>query len=177
MEHNLNILLQKVAISLALYLERALPSLFEDWWKQAVLPTLSSEQRRRMEQRPTGSLGALDLAALLRVFDQNWYQLSTSLGLTKEARHSVKEMQTIYVIFGYRCYGNLQPVRRTSMKGIQFVTDSDGEKTAVLIDLRQHGDVWEDFYDLLLAQARQDEPRETLDQVRSLLISQGKLDG
>lgn len=63
------------------------------------------------------------------------------------------------------------------MKGIQFVTDSDGEKTAVLIDLRQHGDVWEDFYDLLLAQARQDEPRETLDQVRSLLISQGKLDG
>ena len=63
------------------------------------------------------------------------------------------------------------------MKGIQFVTDSDGEKTAVLIDLKQYGDVWEDFYDTLLAQVRQEETLETLDQVRSLLVSQGKLDG
>ena len=48
-----------------------------------------------MEQRRSGSLGALDLAALLRVLDQNWYQISNKLGLTSEARHFVKEMQTI----------------------------------------------------------------------------------
>ena len=48
-----------------------------------------------MEQRGIGSLGALDLAALLRVLDQNWYQISNKLGLTSEARHFVKEMQTI----------------------------------------------------------------------------------
>ena len=48
-----------------------------------------------MEQRRSGSLGALDLAALLRVLDQNWYQISNKLSLTPEARHFVKEMQTI----------------------------------------------------------------------------------
>ena len=35
------------------------------------------------------------------------------------------------------------------MKGIQFVVDDQGEKTAVLINLQEHGDLWEDFYDCL----------------------------
>lgn len=88
-------LLGEVAKCLALFLEKELPALFEDWWKQAVLDNLSFQQRRRLEQRGIGSLGALDLAALLRVLDQNWYQISNKLGLTSEARHFVKEMQTI----------------------------------------------------------------------------------
>jgi len=88
-------LLGEVAKYLALLLERELPSLFEDWWHQAVVNNLSFQQRRRMEQRDIASLGALDLAALLRVLDQNWYQISNKLGLTSESRHFVKEMQTI----------------------------------------------------------------------------------
>jgi len=88
-------LLSEVAKYLALFLERELPSLFEDWWNQAVVNNLSFQQRRRMEQRGIASLGALDLAALLRVLDQNWYQVSNKLGLTSESRHFVKEMQTI----------------------------------------------------------------------------------
>jgi hypothetical protein len=71
-------LLSEVAKYLALFLERELPPLFEDWWNQAVVNNLSFQQRRRMEQRGIASLGALDLAALLRVLDQNWYQISTS---------------------------------------------------------------------------------------------------
>jgi len=88
-------LLSEVAKYLALFLERELPPLFEDWWNQAVVNNLSFQQRRRMEQRGIASLGALDLAALLRVLDQNWYQISNKLGLTSESRHFVKEMQTI----------------------------------------------------------------------------------
>ncbi len=88
-------LLSETARHLALFLEKVLPSLFEDWWKQAVLNGLSFQQRRRMEQRNIGSLAALDLAALLRVLDQNWYQISTKLDLTSETRHFVKEMQTV----------------------------------------------------------------------------------
>jgi len=37
MEHNLNNLLQKVTVSLAAYLEKVLPPLFEDWWEKAVV--------------------------------------------------------------------------------------------------------------------------------------------
>jgi len=88
-------LLSEATRHLALFLEKALPSLFDDWWKQAVLNSLSFQQRRRMEQGNIGSLSALDIAALLRVLDQNWYQISTKLNLTSEARHFVKEMQTV----------------------------------------------------------------------------------
>jgi hypothetical protein len=40
------------------------------------------------------------------------------------------------------------------MTGIQFVTDDKGRKTAVLIDLKKHGAVWEDFWDGLVAESR-----------------------
>ena len=63
------------------------------------------------------------------------------------------------------------------LKGIQFVIDERGEKTAVQIDLKKYGELWEDFYDILIAQARADEPRESLEEVKQKLIAQGKLDG
>lgn len=48
-------LLSEVSRQLALFLEKVLPSLFEDWWKQAVLNSLSFQQRRSMEQRDIAS--------------------------------------------------------------------------------------------------------------------------
>ena len=38
------------------------------------------------------------------------------------------------------------------MSGIQFVVDAKGAKTAVVIDLKKFGGLWEDFYDTLVAQ-------------------------
>jgi hypothetical protein len=63
------------------------------------------------------------------------------------------------------------------LQGIQFVTNAAGEKTAVLIDLKQYGDLWEDFHDVLIARQRADEPRESLDSVRQALEQQEKLSG
>jgi hypothetical protein len=63
------------------------------------------------------------------------------------------------------------------MKGIQFVLDDKGNQTAVIIDLKKYGDLWEDFYDSLTAYQRKDEPRETLDTVKKKLIQKGKLRG
>ncbi len=95
MENNLNILLQKTTIHLASYLEKVLPPLFDNWWIEAVVNKLSFQQQRRVKQHGNESLKSLDLAALLRLLDQNWYQLSRSLDLTSESRHYVKEMQTV----------------------------------------------------------------------------------
>ena len=60
------------------------------------------------------------------------------------------------------------------MKGIQFLTDEHGERTSVLIDLKKYGDLWEDFYDVLVAQRRVSEPRESLASVQERLRCQGK---
>jgi len=91
----MNSLFQKTAIVLTAYLERVLPVMSDNWWEETVLKVLSFQQRQRIKDRKITSLSSLDLAALLRVLDQNWFQLSTKENLTSESRHYVKEMQTI----------------------------------------------------------------------------------
>ena len=59
---------------------------------------------------------------------------------------------------------------RQKRKGIDFVVDEAGEKKAVLIDLKKHRALWEDFYDTLIAQERQNEPSECLDDVRKRVL-------
>ena len=62
------------------------------------------------------------------------------------------------------------------MQGIQFMVDGKGHKMAVLIDLKKHGELWEDMYDSLLAQKRAKEPRESFDAVKQRLRKKGKLE-
>ncbi len=50
-----------------------------------------------------------------------------------------------------------------------FTADARGTKTAVVIDLRRHRKLWEDFYDTLLVESRAHEPRESLDSVKRRL--------
>ncbi len=56
------------------------------------------------------------------------------------------------------------------MKGVEFLFDEKGVKKAVLIDLRIHKDLWEDFYDTLKAIKRRKEPRESLSDVRKKVL-------
>jgi hypothetical protein len=63
------------------------------------------------------------------------------------------------------------------MEGIQFVTNEKGERVAVQIDLRKHGDVWEDVYDSITARNRSGEPRESLKSVKERLVKRRKLNG
>jgi hypothetical protein len=55
-----------------------------------------------------------------------------------------------------------------------FSVNERGQKTAAVIDLRKHEQVWEDFYGSLLTQTRAKEPRETLAAVRQRLKAKPK---
>jgi hypothetical protein len=74
-----------------------------------------------------------------------------------------------------------QPVDRnfgegdSMIRGVRYLVDDQGDKTAVVLDLRLHGDLWEDVYDALLARKRRREPRESLSQVRRRLQRARKL--
>ena len=58
--------------------------------------------------------------------------------------------------------------------GIAFLVDSRGRRKSVLIDLEQHGSLWDDLYDAYVAQQRRTEPRESLATVKRLLQSHGR---
>jgi len=63
------------------------------------------------------------------------------------------------------------------MEGIRFVTDPNGEKVAVQLDLPRYGDLWEDVYDQIIAKQRSREKRDSLATVKKRLEAQGKLRG
>lgn len=67
------LLLTEAAKSLAAYLSQVLPAISDNWWKDTVLKALTFDQRQRVERKGSDSLLALDLAALIRILDQNWY--------------------------------------------------------------------------------------------------------
>jgi len=52
------------------------------------------------------------------------------------------------------------------MNGIQFVTDDKGRKTAVLINLKEHGAALQDFWDGLIVESRRTEKDIPFEQVR-----------
>ncbi len=63
------------------------------------------------------------------------------------------------------------------MKGVQFLVDNRGNKSAVLIDLKKNGDLWEDFYDCAVARSRKREPRESLESVKARLLARRRPHG
>jgi len=91
----MNNLIQLATRELTQFLSAQLPALSEDWWNKHVLDRLSFQQQRMVQERGFKSLQQLDFAALLRVLDQNWYELSNKLSLPREGRTWVKEMQTV----------------------------------------------------------------------------------
>ena len=62
-----------------------------------------------------------------------------------------------------------------AMRGVQFVTDTDGRKVAVLLDLEEWGELWEDIYDNILADERASEPSRSLEEFESELRAEGLL--
>lgn len=60
-------------------------------------------------------------------------------------------------------------MKRPIMKGIHFLANDTGRKTAIQIDLRIHAALGEDLHDILLAQSRDKEPRESLKAVKTRL--------
>jgi len=77
------------------WLEARLVDIDPRWWENLVLSSLTYHQREKVERTAIENLSRLDLAALLRVLDQNWFNLASRLGFTSQDRHYVKEMQTI----------------------------------------------------------------------------------
>ncbi|HEX8457581.1 MAG TPA: hypothetical protein VF656_09805 [Pyrinomonadaceae bacterium] len=62
-----------------------------------------------------------------------------------------------------------------AVRGVQFVTDSDGQKVAVMLDLKEWGELWEDIYDNMIADERADEDSTPLEEFEAELRAEGLL--
>lgn len=57
------------------------------------------------------------------------------------------------------------------MKGINYLINENGARTAVVIDLQTYGEAIEDFLDGLEAEARRDEPSEDFERVVDRILA------
>lgn len=77
------------------WLADKLPRLSEDWWNECVLDKLTYNQKMIAEEKNFTSLSDLDLAALLRLTDKNWYALRELMFLPTKERECIRRMVSV----------------------------------------------------------------------------------
>ena len=61
------------------------------------------------------------------------------------------------------------------MRGVQYVTDEQGQRVAVLLDLKEWGELWEDVYDTIVAMERKGEASMAVAEFEAELRAEGLL--
>ncbi len=64
-----------------------------------------------------------------------------------------------------------------ALKGVQYLVDDSGKRTAVVISLEEWGELWEDFYDVLVSESRKDEPAVAWETLKAELESEESTSG
>ena len=77
------------------FLGGVLSELSTDSWNVCVLRNLTEQQASIVRQKNVTSLDGLDLSALLRVFDANYFDISNAAKLPRETRNWLKELQQV----------------------------------------------------------------------------------
>ena len=71
--------------------------------------------------------------------------------------------------------GIMKVLWRAIMKGVSYITDAKGHKKAVVIDLKKHAELWEDFHDALEVEARRNDPTIPIEEAEKRLRRNKKL--
>ncbi len=77
------------------WLEKKLPKITEDWWQELVFNNLSQLQRETVIRNDIHEISGLDLAALLRVLDRNWFVITSTFFINNRERGNIRTMQEI----------------------------------------------------------------------------------
>lgn len=77
------------------WLDKRLPSLTERWWDDLVYSNLSPLQRDAVDNKGIHELKGLDLASILRVFDRNWFVITSTWFVNSRVRQQIRDMMSI----------------------------------------------------------------------------------
>ncbi len=107
----MNQYIQQSADWLVLWLEEELSKLCDHWWNECVIDRLSDSQRNYIIEKGCKKLSELDLSVILRIVDNNWYDIRNSVHLPMSRRECIKE--TI-----------IEQIRKTAQRILRFVFHS-----------------------------------------------------
>ena len=77
------------------WLANKLPRLTDRWWEELVLNNLSTMQRSQIENAGITTVDGLDLAAILRIYDRNWFVITSSYFINNKERQHIRDMKEV----------------------------------------------------------------------------------
>lgn len=80
---------------MGIWLSKKLPTITENWWQELVVNNLSTLQREHVLNNGITSIDGLDLAELLRVFDRNWFVITSRFFVNNKERNNIRKMQEV----------------------------------------------------------------------------------
>ena len=91
----MNTFMHRLSEQMSGWLGKRLPKLTDDWWNDLVYNNLSQLQRDNVDTKGITELKGLDLAALLRIFDRNWFVITSSWFVNNKERQKIKDMMGV----------------------------------------------------------------------------------
>ena len=88
----MNAFMHSLAEQMSSWMNQRLPRITDNWWNELVYNNLSPLQRDLVDNRKITELSGLDLASLLRVFDRNWYVITSSEFINSKYRQQARDM-------------------------------------------------------------------------------------
>ena len=92
---NMNTFMRRLAERMSSWMGIRLPKISDKWWDKLVYRNLSPLQRDLIDSKNITELSGLDLAALLRVFDRNWFVIKDNWFMNPKYRQQIKDMMKI----------------------------------------------------------------------------------
>jgi ERCC4-related helicase len=120
-------------------LVNSLPQIESNWWQLLVLEKLTFQQKTFAQNLPQNALEQLDLSALLRIVDQNWYDISNQSNFSKDSRNWLKETQSIRNRWAHAPAGGLpDDIYYRDIDTIERLLQALGADTDTLNIVNQH---------------------------------------
>lgn len=91
----MNTFMLRLAERMSSWMGLRLPRITDKWWDELVYNNLSTLQRDLVDSKNITELSGLDLAALLRVFDRNWFVIKDEWFMNPKYRQQIRDMMKI----------------------------------------------------------------------------------
>lgn len=90
--NNMKEYMARLAGRLREWLSPRLPAMTENWWQELVVNSLSEAQQEKALSGPAPAMEELDLTALLRILDRNWFAITSKFYVDHRERASLKRV-------------------------------------------------------------------------------------
>ncbi|MCI8283746.1 MAG: DEAD/DEAH box helicase [Firmicutes bacterium] len=91
----MNEYMSQLSNRLGAWLKDKLSKFSDKWWNELVVDNLTLSQREIVSKNNINDINAFDLEVMLRIFDRNWFVITSAAFIDNSERYNIKKMQEV----------------------------------------------------------------------------------